>query len=216
MITVYGAYGFPPDFKGIVRDFRIMWALEELGLAYQIHWMNAAKGEHKVAPNRLINPFGKIPSFEMGALRMFESAAVVLFLYENVGKAPQDAHARAELNQWCFAALNTVEPTFLDIFRWDMFWKEKPGREWRYPELIGFAQERMKELEAGLGDKRFFAGEFGPADILMTTVLDFAKHKPEVFEASSVMRGYLERCKARPAYQAAISKHGEAPQAKAA
>lgn len=216
MITVYGAHGFPLDFKGIVRDFRVVWALEELQLPYEIHWMDASKGEHKMQPNRTINPFGKIPSLEMGALRMFESAAVVLFLYENVGKAPQDAHARAELNQWCFAALNTVEPTFLDIFRWDFFWKDKTGREWRYPELVGFAQERLKELEVGLAGKPYLLGEFGPADILMTTVLDFAKHAPKVFEPSPAMRSYLDRCKARPGYRAAFAKHGQSPQAKAA
>src|SRR5215469_492500 len=182
MITVYGAYGFPPPLKGIVRDFRLTWALEELELPYRIQWMDASKGEHKVAPNRLINPFGKIPSLENGAQRMFESAAIVIYLYENVGKAPQDANARAELNQWCFAALNTVEPVFLDIFRWDIFWQEKTGRDWRYPELIGFAQERVADLEKALGAKPYFLTEFGPADILMVTVLDFARHAPQVFE----------------------------------
>lgn len=216
MPTIYGACNFPPPLKGIVRDFRVMWAMEELGLPYQIHWMDASKGEHKVAPNRLINPFGKIPSLESGALRMFESAAIVLYLYENVGKAPQDAHARAELNQWCFAAINTVEPVFLEIFRWDIFWQGKTGRDWRYPELMGFAQERLKELEAGLAGKPYFLGEFGPADILMVTVLDFARHEPKVFEGSPAMRAYLERCKARPAYIHAYEKHGVGPQAKAA
>ena len=216
MITVYGAYNFPPELKGIVRDFRVLWALEELGLEYRIHWMDASKGEQKIAPNRLINPFGKIPSLENGALRMFESAAIVLYLYENVGKAPQDAHARAELNQWCFAALNTVEPVFLEIFRWDMFWKDKPGREWRYDELIGLAHERLKDIETALGGKPHLLGEFGPADILLTTVLDFAKHQPKAFETSPVMRAYLERCKARPAFQRAWAKHGAHPEAKAA
>jgi glutathione S-transferase len=216
MITVYGAYNFPPPLKGIVRDFRVLWALEELGLDYDICWMDASKGEHKQAPNRLINPFGKIPSLESGALRMFESAAIVLYLYENVGKAPQDAHARAELNQWCFAALNTVEPVFLEIFRWDVFWNDKVGREWRYPELLGFAHERLAELEAGLAGKPHFLGEFGPADILMVTALDFAKHEPKVFEPSAVMRAYIERCKARPAYQRAYARHGVRTEAKAA
>ena len=216
MITVFGAYNFPPELKGIVRDFRVMWALEELELPYGIHWMDASKGEQKLPPNRLINPFGKIPSLESGALRMFESAAIVLYLYENIGKAPQDAHARADLNQWCFAALNTVEPVFLEIFRWDIFWQGKTGRDWRYPELIGFARERLKELESGLAGKPYFLGEFGPADILMTTVLDFARHAPAVFEASRIVRAYLDRCKARPAYQRTFAKHGQRPQAKAA
>ncbi|HEY5048281.1 MAG TPA: glutathione S-transferase family protein [Rhizomicrobium sp.] len=216
MITVYGAYNFPPPLKGIVRDFRVFWALEELGLPFDVHWMDFARGEQKLPSNRLINPFGKIPSLENGSLRMFESAAIVLYLYENVGKAPQDAHARAELHQWCFAALNTVEPVFVEIFRWDMFWQGKSGREWRYPELLGVAAERLAELETGLGAKPYFLREFGPADILMTTVLDFVRNQSGVLESSPVMRAYLERCRARPSYQRAFVRHGEGPQARAA
>ncbi len=134
MITLYAAYNFPPFLKGLVRDHRVRWALEELSLPYQCHWIDTAKGQQREAPNRLINPFGKMPSLENGALRMFESAAIVLYLYEHAGKAPQDAHARAELNQWCFAALNTVEPAFIEIFRIDMFLEDKAGNAKRPPK----------------------------------------------------------------------------------
>jgi glutathione S-transferase len=216
MITVYGAYNFSPLAKTIVRDFRVIWALEELGLQYQIHWMDVPKGEHKMEPNSLINPFGKIPSLENGALRIFESAAIVLYLYEYVGKAPQDAHTRAELNQWCFAALNTVEPVFAELFRWELFWKDKPGREWRYPELMGFAQQRLNELESALGAKPHLQGEFGPADILMSTALAFGRHEPKMFEKSAGILAYLERCHERPAYRRAFAKHGAGPGAEAA
>jgi glutathione S-transferase len=217
MLTIYGSYNFPPALKGIVRDLRPMWAAEELGLPYQIHWMDSAKGEHRQPPNRLINPFGKIPSIEDGAHRMFESGAVVIYLYENAGRAPQDAHARAEINQWCFAAVNTVEPVFFEILRWNMFWKDKPGREWRYPELLGFANERLTDIARALGEKPYLAsGTFGPADIMMTTVLDFAQHSPEIFADHPAMRAYLDRCHARPAYQRAWAKQGSGPSAAAA
>jgi glutathione S-transferase len=217
MITVYGAYNFPPFLKGIVRDLRVYWALEELGLPYDIHWMDTSKAEHTQNPNRLVNPFGKIPSMVDGAQRMFETGAIVLYLYENAGKAPQDAHARAELNQWCFAALNTVEPVFIDIFRWGKFWNEKPGHEWRYPELMGFADERLTDLARALGDKHYLVGNaFGPADILMTTVLDFAMHEPKIFEKHPAIAAYRERCHTRPAYQRALAKQGVGPAANAA
>jgi glutathione S-transferase len=217
MITVYGAYNFPPFLKGIVSDLRVYWALEELGLPYDIHWMDSSKGEHRESPNRLINPFGKIPSMVDGAQRMFETGAIVLYLYENAGKAPQDAHARAEVNQWCFAALNTVEPIFLDIFRWDKFWMDKPGRDARYPELLGFADERLADLARAMGDKHYLVGNvFGPADILMTTVLGFAQHEPKIFEKHPAIGAYLERCHARPAYQRALAKQGAGPKANAA
>lgn len=217
MITVYASYNFPPVAKGIVRDLRVIWALEELGLSYKIHWMDFAKREHRDAPNRLVNPFGKIPSLESGALHLFESAAIALYLYENAGKAPQDAHARAELNQWCFAALNTVEPVFFEIARWNAFWQDRPGREWRYPELLGFATERLDDLQRALGEKPYLLGhDFGPADILMTTVLDFCKDLPAIFEKHAGIRAYLARCHGRAAYGRAFAKHGEGPAANAA
>ena len=216
MITVYAAHGFPDAVKGIVRDFRIMWALEELALPYDLHWIDLPKGEHKLPPNTELNPFGKVPSFRDGGLRMFESGAAVLYLYDRAGKLPQTASARAELNQWCFAALNTVEPELLEIFRWDLFWTGKPGRDWRYPELTALAQERLAALGTGLAGKPSLLGEFGPADILMTTALDFVRHAPQLFEGHGAIRDYLARNKARPAYARAYAKHGVCPEAAAA
>jgi glutathione S-transferase len=217
MITAYAGYNFQPVVQGILRDIRVLWALEELSLPHGTHWMDVDKGEHRENPNRLVNPFGKIPSLEDGAQRMFESGAIVLYLYENAGRAPQDAHARAEVNQWCFAALNTVEPVFAEIFRWDIFWKDRPGREWRRPELEIAAEQRLTDLARALGDKPYLVGgNFGPADILMTSVLDFGRHAPELFAQHPSIRAYLERCHARPAYQRALAKQGTGPQANAA
>ena len=217
MITVYAFYNFPPAVKGIVRDLRVSWALEELGLAYKTHWLDFAKGEQRDPPNRLVNPFGKVPAIENGALHLFESAAIVLYLYENAGKAPQDAHARAELNQWCFAALNTVEPVFQEVARWNAFWKDRPGREWRYPELLGLAAERLDDLQRALGARPYLLGhDFGPADILMTTVLNFTQHEPAIFAKHPGIRAYLERCRGRAAYGRALARQGEGPAADAA
>lgn len=217
MITVYAFYNFPPFVKGLVRDMRVTWALEELGLPYKTHWLDFAKSEQRDPPNRLVNPFGKVPAIENGALHLFESAAIVLYLYENAGKAPQDAHARAELNQWCFAALNTVEPVFFEIARWNAFWKDRPGRELRYPELLGLAAERLDDLQRALGARPYLLGnDFGPADILMTTVLDFSKDVEGVFEKHAGIRAYRERCHGRAAYKRALARHGEGPAASAA
>jgi glutathione S-transferase len=217
MITLYAAYNFPPFLKGLVRDHRVRWALEELSLPYQCHWIDTAKGQQRDAPNRLINPFGKMPSLENGALRMFESAAIVLYLYEHAGKAPQDAHARAELNQWCFAALNTVEPAFIEIFRIDMFLEDKAGNAKRREEYVGVAHQRMEDLERALGSKPYLLGnDFGAADILMCTVLDFVQHDPSLYEKHAGIRAYRERCHARPAQTRALAKHGEGPKANAA
>jgi len=217
MITVYAAYNSPPPVKGLVRDLRVIWALEELGMPYTFHWMDISKAEHRQEANRAINPFGKIPSFSDGEVKLFETGAILHYLYEKAGKFSADPVRRAKLLQWMFAALNTVEPPFLDIATWDAFWKDRPGREVRYPELIETAKTRLSELERGLGQKSFLlGGEFGPADILMTTALNFARHQPALFEHAPVIRAYLERCRSRPAYQTALAKQDVGPKADAA
>jgi len=186
-------------------------------LPYQCHWIDTAKGEQREAPNRLINPFGKMPSLENGALRMFESGAIVLYLYEHAGKAPQDAHARAELNQWCFAALNTVEPAFIEIFRLDMFSDDKAGNAKRREELWALHISAWKTSNARwAGSLIFWAMSSARRDILMCTVLDFVQHDPSLYEKHAGIRAYLERCHARPAQIRALAKHGEGPKANAA
>ena len=89
MIRVYAGHNYEPVVHGILRDIRVLWALEELDLAHDFHWLNIEHLEHRAAAHRCINPFGKVPSLEDGAQRLFESGAIVLYLYENAGRAPQ-------------------------------------------------------------------------------------------------------------------------------
>jgi len=217
MITLHAAYNIPFNAKGLARDFRAIWALEELGLPYTYHWMDAGKGEHKIDPNRSVNPFGKIPAMTDGDFKLFESAAIVHYLYEKAGKLPADPVARTHLLQWMFAALNTVEMPFIELLRWDVFWEGRPGREVQYPELIEACKTRLVDLERALGAKPYLLGEtFGPADLLMTATLEYGKHKPEIFANVPGIRAYLDRIKARPAFKSAVDKHLAGPSAKAA
>jgi glutathione S-transferase len=216
MITVHAAYNFPGA-KGIVRDIRVFWALEELGLPYGVKWHDYMKGGPQAMDRRTVNPFGKIPALEDGAQHIFESGAIVLYLFDNAGKGPQDAHARADVNQWCFAALNTVEPVTIDVLRWNNRWRDRPGREQRLAEIMEMAEERLADLSRALAGKDYLvANTFGPADILMSTVLDFAQNEAALFARHPAVAAYRERCHARPAYRKALAKQGEGPKADAA
>jgi glutathione S-transferase len=124
---------------------------------------------------------------------------------------------KAQLMQWMFAALNTVEPPLLDLLLWNLFWKDRPGRDVRYPEVLEVCKTRLAELDKILDGKHYLLGEtFSPADILMVTVLDFGKIEPSIFEAAPRVRDYLARCKARAGYKSAYAKHLAGPAAKAA
>lgn len=216
MITIFGAYNFPPPLKGLVRHHRLMWAAEEVGLPYRVRWMDLMKGEHREAPNRLINPFGKIPSLEDGPLKLFESGAIVNYIFEKAGRAPEDLETRTKLSQWCYAALTTIEPATIDVLRWEVFWRDRPEREARRAESLQVAQTRLAELDGALADKPYLLGSrFSPADILMATAIDFGNAAPELFSGSPRIASYMQRCKARPGYKQAEAAQEKAPKAAA-
>jgi glutathione S-transferase len=212
MLTIHAAYNYPPFLKGILRDLRPLWAAEETGQGYAVHWMDAAKGEHREAANRAVNPFGKIPAIRDGDFGLFESGAIVNYLFDRAGKAAPDAEARARAAQWCYAALNTIEPQTSELFLWDRFWPQREGRDKRRAELVAAAQARLAELDAALGDKPYLLGEeLSPADILMVTAIGFGAAEPALFEAAPRVKTYVERCCARPAYRRAAEQQGKGP-----
>ena len=213
MITIYGAYNYPPVFDGLFRDLRPLWAAEELGLSYRMHWLDPMRGQHREAANRAVNPFGKIPSLVDGDFKLFESGAIVNYLFEKAGRTPDGIEARARLAQWCFAALNTVEPPILEIAMWDVMWRERTGREARRAELLSTAQTTLGELDGALGDRPYLLGEkLSPADILMVTAIRIGKGEPAILAEAPRVRAYVERSEARPAFRRARAAQGKGPE----
>ncbi|HWA04319.1 MAG TPA: glutathione S-transferase family protein [Rhizomicrobium sp.] len=212
MITVYVGYNYPAFFNGLLRDLRALWALEELGLPYRIYWLDAAKRDHKSEAYRQVHPFGKVPAIRDGQFALFESGAIVNYLFEKSDRIPADAQDRAVLAQWCFAAVDTVQPPMLEIFQWDVLWKDREGRDKRRAELREAAAARLGELDAALGLNRFLLGaELTPADILMVTAIRFARSEGELFAQAPRVRAYMERSEARPQFQRALAAQGAGP-----
>jgi glutathione S-transferase len=113
-ITITAFERSPDGGKGLARDTRVRWALEEVGRPYDVRLVSF---EAKKEPAHLrLHPFGLIPTYEEGDLALFETGAIVLHVAErNAGLFPDDADARARAITWMFAALNTVEPPILDL-----------------------------------------------------------------------------------------------------
>ena len=75
MITV-SAFRWVPDFaRGLVRDLRVRWALEEVGVPYNVRLLS--DGEKNTAEYRALQPFGQVPVFEEDGLVLFESGAIL-------------------------------------------------------------------------------------------------------------------------------------------
>ena len=133
MTIVITAFERSPDGGlGLARDTRVRWALEEVGLPYEVRLVSLRA---KLEPAHLrLHPFGLIPTYEEGDLVLFETGAIILHIAEHhAGLFPADANARARAITWMFAALNTVEPPILELVTAKIIEGDKPWAEERLP-----------------------------------------------------------------------------------
>src|SRR3954462_221618 len=113
-ITITAFEQSPDGGKGLARDTRVRWALEEVGQPYEVRLVSFRA---KTEPAHLrLHPFGLIPTYEEDDLALFESGAIVLPpAGRHGGLFPEDPDARARAIPWMFAAVSTVEPPILDL-----------------------------------------------------------------------------------------------------
>jgi glutathione S-transferase len=171
MIPTITAFERSPDRgRGLARDMRVRWALEEVGQRYDVHLVSFS--EMKEVAHRRRHPFGQIPTYEEGGLVLFESGAIILRIAErHPGLLPNDANARARAIAWMFAALNTVEPPIVERSMAVILERDKTWYEERLRMLDERVHTRLGELSDRLGDADWLDGAFSAADLLMVTVL---------------------------------------------
>jgi glutathione S-transferase len=216
MINVYAFAAVPPFAQGLVRDLRPRWALEEVGLPYRVTLVGEGEGQMPRAEYNKLQPFTQIPTIEDGDLRLFESGAIVQYIADKSGKLiPRDTAKRAEVVQWMWAALNTVELPVMHLVVLDIFHKPSEGTKEVRPAAVDFVNMRIAQLSAALGSKPYIAGEFSAADILLATTLRALRHT-DLLEKQPTLVAYKERCEARPAFQKALAGQMEPFQAAAA
>src|ERR1700760_1744329 len=131
-ITITAFERSPDGGKGLARDTRVRWALEETRQPYEVRLVSFAA--LKQAAHLALHPFGQIPTYEEGDLALFETGAIVLHLAErHAGLLPDDADARARAITWMFAAINTVEPPILELMTARILESDKPWTKERLP-----------------------------------------------------------------------------------
>lgn len=198
------AFAWVPDFaRGLVRDLRVRWALEEAGLAYRERLLDAMKPRPEAYFQE--QPFGQVPAYRDDTVQLFESGAIVLHIGEgSEALLPRDAAGRARATAWLIAALNSIEPRIMELAIIDFF---HPDAEWgrlRRPEVVEKVREKLGRLAAALGDKDYLEDRFTAGDLMMTTVLRNLRHTDLVSEHANLV-GYQARCEARPAFQRALA-----------
>lgn len=203
MITI-SAFKWVPEFaQGQVRDLRARWALEEAGLPYSTRLL--AQGDQDKPDYRALQPFGQVPLLEEDGLVLFESGAIVLHIGERSDALlPREAGARGRAVQWLIAALNSVEPSLMNVATIDLFYANETWAKLRRPSAVEFAQKRLSALSKALGDKPYLDGDrFTAGDLMMTTVLRILKHT-DIVTGDKRLAAYIQRCTARPAFKRAL------------
>jgi glutathione S-transferase len=203
MITI-SAFKWVPEFaQGQVRDLRARWALEEAGLPYKTRLLE--QGDQDRPDYRALQPFGQVPILEHDGLVLFESGAIVLHIGEqSEALLPKDAGARARAVQWLIAALNSIEPSIMNVALIDLHYHNEEWAKLRRPGAFEFAQKRLYALAKSLGNKPYLDGDrFTAGDLMMTTVLRIPKHT-DIVTSERRLAAYVERCTARPAFKRAL------------
>jgi glutathione S-transferase len=202
-ITITAFERSPDGGKGLARDTRVRWALEEAGLPYEVRLVSfrALKEPAHLA----LHPFGQIPTYEEGDIALFETGAIVFHIAErHGGLLPDDAAARARAISWMFAALNTVEPPILELANAKLLERDKPWNAERLPLVEDRVRDRFRQLADRLGDAEWLDGAFSAGDLLMVSVLPRARASGILDEFPN-LAAYVARGEARPAYQRAFA-----------
>jgi glutathione S-transferase len=194
----------PDRGKGLARDMRVRWALEEVGQPYHVRFLSFKA--MKEPAHLALHPFGQIPTYEEGDLVLFESGAIVFHIAErHAGLLPDDANGRARAITWMFAALNTVEPPIFDRSLAMILERDKPWYEHRLRVIESSIRKRLGDLSSRLGDADWLDGAFSAGDLLMATVLLRLRASSGMLEEFPNLSAYVARGEGRPAYKRAFA-----------
>jgi glutathione S-transferase len=193
----------PDEGRGLARDMRVRWALEEASQPYDVRLVSFK--QMKEPAHRKLHPFGQIPTYEEGDLTLFESGAIILHIAQRyAGLLPVDANARARAITWMFAALNTVEPPIVELEQAPYAEAGKPWLAEHMEILKARTHVRLRELVDRLGDADWLDGAFSAGDLLMVMVLRRLEGSG-LLEKYPTLVAYIARGEARPAYQRAFA-----------
>lgn len=206
MLEVYGFSRVNKVARGNTRDLRVLWALEEIGLPYEIVGMDHPNHDLDREEFRAKNPFGQIPVIDDDGVVVTESGAILLYLAKKSGKLmPRDLAGEAQVLRWSIAALSSVEVPLLTM--WFVGLSGGKGTK-PHDALRGWSNMRLKQLDGWLASRTFVAtDEFTVADILMAHVLSAGSTDPALLEPHQHVRSYLTRCLNRPAWKRTLDAY---------
>ncbi|MBJ8551325.1 glutathione S-transferase family protein [Acinetobacter bereziniae] len=203
------------------RSLRIIWALEELGLEYEIKHYKRLPTFAAPPELKAVHPLGKSPVLTDGDLTIAESAVILDYLqttYDTQNQfKPQKPQDLMQYNYWMHYAEGSLMPYLVMTLVMTNMPKHVPFLIRPIAKKIsegvrgGFINPRLKEHSAFLEDyfsqHDYAAGEFSFADIQMSFPVMAMQQRTQNKLPQIV--AYAERIQQRPAYQRAKAKSGD-------
>ena len=200
-ITITAFERSPDGGKGLARDTRVRWALEEVGQSYEVRPVSFRA--MKEPAHLALHPFGQIPTYEDGKLALFETGSIVFHIAQrHPGLLPDEPAQRARAITWMFAALSTIEPPILELANAKLLERDQPWNEMRLPLVVDRVRDRLRQLSARLSDAEWLDGAFSAGDLMMVSVLIRLKAS-RILDEFPNLAAYVARGEARPAYKRA-------------
>ena len=196
---------------GSARAFRVHWALQELGLDYQTKPVRTRTPAMETPEFQLVSPRKKIPVFEDGGLKLFESCAIVTYLARTYGaidkqRMPKDAAGQARCDEWSYFVATELDGTSLYVIRRHGDLSEIYGESSVAVHCAGeyfVRQVAVPEAEMADGRPYLLGEQFTMADIFLTTCLTWGiRYEQPVPE---LLLAYRVRMTERSAYKSAFS-----------
>lgn len=203
------------------RSLRIIWALEELGLEYEIKHYKRLPTFAAPPELKAVHPLGKSPVLTDGDLTIAESAVILDYLqttYDSKNQfKPQNPQDLMQYNYWMHYAEGSLMPYLVMTLVMTNMPKHVPFLIRPIAKKIsegvrgGFINPRLKEHSAFLEDyfsqHDYAAGEFSFADIHMSFPVMAMQQRTQ--NKLPQIAAYAERIQQRPAYQRAKAKSGD-------
>jgi glutathione S-transferase len=185
------------------RAAGVIWMLEEVGVPYELRFVDILAGGQKAPEILALNPMGKLPTLTEGELVMTEAAAIGLYLadrhaYGRLSPRVEDP-ARGTYLRWSLFAPSVIEPGSMAKMAG---WPAKEGQVgW------GSYDAMLKAMESAVTRGNFLLGDtFSMADIIFGGTLRYMLMVKSI-EPRPAFTAYTERLSARPALQRADARN---------
>lgn len=199
MITVFG--------EG--RGFRVIWLLEEMGIAHRLRPVDLLAGVENDKEFLAINPAGFIPALQDGEVTMVESIAIMEYLMARHGPTPlapgvQDPSFPA-YQQFLHLGEAGLAASIYFVVGARLFAPESERGNWSAAQALGVFESRLTLVTRQLARTPYLAGEaFTAADISVTYALMLAQRAGGV-TLGAAEQSYVARMSAREGYQRALT-----------